>query len=193
MRHELAKSAVAALAVAWVLCGCFDDPDGDLDPGGDLDSDTDTDIDSDSDTDADAECGEIDAECCESIPACAAGLTGVHLAGGGCACFLPCAPDHCTDDLDLWGGSAVPCYDVSDGSGIGACFADEDFAPVEECPTEICTTPSGYTDGICLSDGVNDYCMRRCEPQAGTCDGAHSCGVVLDVTDDLIAGVCLPN
>jgi hypothetical protein len=145
------------------------------------------------DTDGDVDCGEVDAICCEAEPYCIDGTTPVGDGAGGCECYLVCEPAMCTDDLDLWEEETVACGDVSSGGGIGACFSDEDMEPVDECTTETCTTASGYTDGICLSDAVNAYCMRQCTPDNDVCDIAHSCAALIDGEGNYAGGACFPS
>lgn len=149
------------------------------------------------DTDSDASCGSVDEECC--VGSCDATCTavGCDTTPSECCCYLVCEPDLCTDDDDAWEAEAVFCGDVSDGGGIGACFAEEDADPIEEgCEdsTLPCTTASGYTDGVCLYDSAdNAYCMRACTPGNDVCDALHSCGALIDTTNgEVVGGACLP-
>jgi hypothetical protein len=196
-------AALAATAGCWQseqvsLGGAPDtdaDADSDADSDADTDSDSDVDGDSDADNDTDAECGGVDAVCCDVDPFCADGTIPVDLGVGGCTCCQTCEPAMCTDDSDLWSADEIACGDVSMGGGIGACFAAEDISPISEgCEDSSapCTTACGYTDGICLSDGTNYYCMRQCTPDDDACDLVHSCMPLIFISSEYAGSACIP-
>jgi hypothetical protein len=172
------------------------DADSDTDADTDSDSDGDTDIDADTDSDTDADCGTTDGECCEEVDdllLCDDGNWPVSMDGSDCWCFLGCELAICEDELDAWWSDA-PCQDVSYDGGTGICLADEDLSPVADCEAGFtCTTPSGYEDGICLSDGTYEYCLRQCVPLAETgCDILHTCTGLID-SGGYVGGACIPN
>jgi len=175
----------------------------DVDSDGDADSDTDVDVDVDSDTDTDTEdgtdgCGGVDDECCADGPQCVPGMMPVppDPDPDSCFCYEECEPTFCEDELDAWAADPVACLDVSSGDGVGVCLTDEDLVPIDpECEdwSETCVTPSGYADGICVSDGTYMYCMRFCVPNPGACDIVHTCTAFTDGSGEYLGAACVPN
>ena len=195
-----ACGVLGASAGCWqseeVNLGGAPDSDADADSDADVDADGDGDGDGDGDTD-DPGCGSVDAVCCDVEPFCEGGAMPVAVEPDGCTCCQTCEPAVCTDDIECWTVDDVPCGDVSLGGDIGACFADEDMSPISEgCedPSAPCTTACGYTDGICLSDGTNDFCMRQCTPADDSgCDIVHHCMPFFGGSGEYIGAACIPN
>jgi hypothetical protein len=160
--------------------------------GGDGGTDTDADAGADAGT---GYCGELDAICCDAEPYCVDDTIAVGGGSDGCDCYSACTPAMCVDDSYVWADD-VACTDISGGDGIGACIAQEDIDPITtgcEDSTQPCTTASGYADGICLTDGTNDYCMRQCVPDNDVCDIIHHCAGLFDGAGLYVGGACVPN
>jgi len=193
---------VMALALAMGLgtfaCTSGDDSCSDTDTDTDIDTDTDTDAgtDTDTDTDTDTGCGFGDEECCSVEPGCdtTCMAVGCDIFDSGCCCYVICEPALCTDDDDVWLAEEVVCGDVSKGAGTGACFSDEDAAAIDYECVDPCTTASGYEDGICLSDGTNQFCMRECVSDNTGCDVSHYCAPITDSGTGAYTGsACMPT
>jgi len=177
------------------------DSDSDSDSDADSDSDSDADSDSDSDAETDADCGTTDDVCCGTEPQCVDGHFAITTDGTDCWCYQECTVTFCEDELDLWIEDDVPCIDAAYDGTIGACLASEDEEPLEDGCGElldVCTTPSGYEDGVCFPDEEigwgETFCFRECEPAATSgCDLVHYCTPLTDTsTGDFAGAACIP-